>query len=82
MVVASVPIYLRSPALSNGLAGVANIPMGLFIFFASFEAMREEGHGKGCGGKCGSERFEGSERSSGDSLRKGSERQIELSSLG
>lgn len=82
MVVASVPIYLRSPALSNGLAGVANIPMGLFIFFASFEAMREEGHGKGCGGKCGSERSEGSERSSGDSLRKGSERQIELSSLG
>lgn len=56
IVVASVPIYLRSPALSNGLAGVANIPMGLFIFFASWEAMREERHGKcGCGIKGASE---------------------------
>lgn len=82
MVVASVPVYMRSPALSNGLVGVANIPMALFIFFASWEAMREEGRGKGCGGRCESEGFEGSERSSGDSLRKCSGSQIELSTLG
>lgn len=82
MVMASVPVYMQSPALSNGLAGVANIPMGLFIFFASWEAMREEGRGNGCGGKCGSERSERSARSSGDSLGKGSGSRIELSSSG
>ena len=48
MVVASIPLYLHSPALSNGLAGVANIPMGFFIFFVTYEALREEKHIKCC----------------------------------
>lgn len=42
LVVISVPLYLHSPAMSAGLAGVSNMPLGFFIFFATYETLREE----------------------------------------
>lgn len=44
LAVSSIPIYIYSPAISAGLAGVSNLPLGFFIFFATCETLREEKH--------------------------------------
>ena len=42
LVVVSVPLYVHSPAISAGMAGVSNMPLGFFIFFAAYETLRED----------------------------------------
>lgn len=44
LVVVSVPLYVHSPAISVGVAGVSNMPLDFFIFFAAYETLREEKH--------------------------------------
>lgn len=45
IVLASVPIYVSSPAISSGLAGLANLPLGFFITLRRVQdVVRREGH--------------------------------------
>lgn len=42
LIVASLPVYEGSPAISSGLAGASNLPMNGFVFWSGYEALREE----------------------------------------
>ena len=52
LIVTSLPVYEGSPAISSGLAGASNLPMSGFVFFAGYEALREDREmGGGPGGR-------------------------------
>lgn len=42
LIVASLPVYEGSSAISSGLAGASNLPMSAFVFWSGYEVLREE----------------------------------------